>query len=89
VCEFCAKNNIRRQRLYEVEYFSDALKRLMEKKEAEIELGGLRGKYNATMCVFALKQMGWRDNPIETGNVSNVIIVNDVPKDGAEYKKEG
>jgi len=41
--------------------FLDAVKRLLTKKEARLEIGGLSGKLNVSMAIFSLKQMGWSD----------------------------
>lgn len=49
------------------ENLSHSIKRLLNKKEVELEKGGLCGKYNKTMAVFSLKQLGWRDS-IEINN---------------------
>ncbi len=59
VVEFCYKNNIRKQRLYDIPEFSDCIKRLINKKEAQLERLGL--EKNNTMAIFSLKQLGWRD----------------------------
>ena len=61
VAEFCYTYDIRKQRLYEREEFSDSLKRLIEKKEAQLEKLALSGKAPPAMCIFSLKQLGWRD----------------------------
>ena len=63
VAEFAYKNNIRRQTLYEIDGFSDTLKKLTEKKEAQLEKMGLYGEVEKTMAIFSLKQLGWRDKP--------------------------
>jgi hypothetical protein len=65
--EFAYKNHILTTTLYEHPELSFSIKRLIEKKEAELERGMLTGRYNATGCVFSLKQLGWRDRQeIET-----------------------
>ena len=54
-----------------------AIKRLLQKKEVEVERGGLIGKYNQTMAVFTLKQLGWKDKQdieIETSDDNNVTV---------------
>ena len=61
VCEFAYKNNIRRTALYEIPELADTLKKLIEKKEAQLELKGLKGEINTTMAIFSLKQIGWKD----------------------------
>jgi hypothetical protein len=52
-----------RQQLYEFPELNDAIKRLITKKEAVLEKGGLSGKLNASMAIFSLKQLGWSDRP--------------------------
>lgn len=61
VAEFCYTNNIRKQRLYEIDELSDAIKRLIEKKEWKLEIGALYGDIDKTMAIFSLKQLGWTD----------------------------
>jgi predicted CopG family antitoxin len=61
IAEFAFNYNIRRQLLYELPEFSDTIKALIEKKEANLERGALTGKINVTMAIFSLKQNGWRD----------------------------
>ena len=63
VVEFAYKNNVRRQFLYECEALSDTVKKLIEKKEAQLERLGLAKKIDKTMAIFSLKQLGWRDMP--------------------------
>ena len=47
-------------------------KRLLYKKEIELERGGLMGKYEKTMTIFSLKQLGWRDKP-STDDLSDAL----------------
>lgn len=61
ISEFCYKNGIRKQRLYEFEVLSDSTKKLIEKKEAQLERLSLQNKINTTQAIFSLKQLGWRD----------------------------
>ena len=72
ISEFCYQNNIRKQRLYEKEEFSDSIKRLIEKKEANLEKGMLFGKINVTGAIFSLKQLGWKDKSEVDFNSKNV-----------------
>ncbi len=65
IADFCFKNNIRKQRLYEQPELEAERERLLAKKEACLEkLGrsltkeqGSRGSF----IIFALKQLGWKD----------------------------
>ena len=61
IAEFAYQNHINRQRLYEREEFSDAIKECIAKKEANLEKGALTGTLNPSMCIFSLKQIGWTD----------------------------
>jgi len=61
LAEFAYKNNIRRQALYEHPELTDAIKRITEKKEAQLERNALLGAVNPTMAIFSLKQLGWKD----------------------------
>lgn len=61
LAEFAYKNNIIRQELYKHPELSFAIKKMMDKKEAQLEKKGLKGEVNSTMAVFSLKQLGWKD----------------------------
>lgn len=62
VAEFCSKQKIIKQTLYDhPEYFSTLLKRCIEKKEARLERLCLQNKINPSMAIFSLKQLGWTD----------------------------
>lgn len=61
VAEFAYLHNIRKATLYEKEELAYSIKRLTEKKEAQLEKGALGGLLNSTMAIFSLKQLGWRD----------------------------
>lgn len=50
-----------------------SIKKLLNKKEAVLEDGGLKGKYNHTMVIFSLKQLGWKD-VIETKTSNNGML---------------
>lgn len=63
--ECCVENNWCHDYIYQMaeknEELSSTIKKLSAKKEVELEKGGLTGKYNKTMAVFSLKQLGWKD----------------------------
>lgn len=61
LAEFCYKNNIYKQLLYDMPEFSDAIKKLISKKEAQLERKALSGEVNVATAIFSLKQLGWRD----------------------------
>ena len=45
-----------------------SIRNLVNAKEYMLERLGLKGKINATMAVFSLKQLGWRDQqPVDVG----------------------
>ena len=69
VVEFAYKNDIRRATLYEIPVLSYTIKRLIDKKEANLERMGLQGRINITMAVFSLKQLGWKDKTEVDHNV--------------------
>lgn len=76
IAEFCYKNNIRRDYLYEMatndEELSNAIKRCIEKKEAQLEIKSLKGEVNPTQAIFSLKQIGWTDKQhVESTNTNN------------------
>ena len=77
--EVCYQNNWDTARIYQLgnenEELLDTIKKLTNKKEAELEKGGLTGKYNPTMAVFSLKQLGWKDRQ-EVDIASSIDSVN-------------
>ncbi len=62
VAEFAYTNDIPRQALYDYEQFSTLIKKLIDKKEAQLEKLGLFNVINSTMAIFSLKQLGFRDS---------------------------
>jgi hypothetical protein len=75
IAEFCYKNHVRKQRLYEIHKLSDSIKELIEKKEAQLEKLALNGEIDKTMAIFSLKQLGWTDKTeIEHSGDMNLII---------------
>ena len=40
-----------------------SIKRLLDKKEAQLERLGATGVIDKTMAIFSLKQLGWKDKP--------------------------
>jgi hypothetical protein len=59
--EFAYINGISKQTLYDLPELSDSIKRLISKKEANLEKLALYGEIDKTMAIFSLKQLGWRD----------------------------
>ena len=91
VAEFAYLNNIPRQRLYDLK--DNTLKRLMkkliDKKEAELERLMLSGKQNvATGCIFSLKQLGWKDRQEITGDKNAPVAVTFITQTGLPKTQE-
>lgn len=63
--EVCYLNNWCDDYIYQLslkdEDIARTIKKLRQKKESELERGGLTGKYSHTMAIFSLKQLGWKD----------------------------
>jgi hypothetical protein len=83
--EFAWQNKIPKSTLYNLaekhEGLLDSIKRLTDKKEAQLERLGLTGKVDKTMAIFSLKQLGWRDkNETEHTGTVGVSIIDDIKK---------
>lgn len=61
LAEFCYKNDIPKSHIYELEGFTNLIKKCLAKKEAALEKKALGNEVNVTMAVFSLKQLGWSD----------------------------
>ena len=61
VAEFAYTRDIRKATLYEIPELAYSLKRLIEKKETQLEKLGMANKINTTFAIFSLKQLGWSD----------------------------
>lgn len=65
VAEYCYTNNIQRAYLYQMAEgnvrLSNAIRRCIDKKEAQLERKSLAGEVNHTQAIFSLKQLGWTD----------------------------
>ena len=66
-----------------------SIKRLIDKKETELERGGLTGKYKTAMAIFSLKQLGWKDTiELESSNTeSNPIKIEMKPPSEEDLKR--
>lgn len=66
VAEYAHLHNITRCYLYQLaeknEELSNAIKKIAEAKEVMLEQKALSGKYNSSMAIFSLKQLGWKDS---------------------------
>lgn len=80
VAQFADSAGIDRQRLYEWDEFKDALKRCVQRKEAQLEFMALSGRVNCTMAIFSLKQLGWKDthHNEHTGKDGGPLVITDV-----------
>lgn len=72
LAEFAYKNDITRQIFYDYPEFSTLVKKLFDKKEAQLEKLALFNVINPAMSIFSLKQRwaGWSDK-------QNISIEND------------
>jgi hypothetical protein len=61
LAEFAYQNDIRRTTLYEFDCLSNAIKKCVTKKEAQLEKKALKNSINPSMAIFSLKQLGWKD----------------------------
>jgi hypothetical protein len=51
---------------------SNSIKRLLDKKEAQLERLGLTGKIDRGMAIFSLKQLGWKDKPEQEDSIESI-----------------
>lgn len=61
LAEFCYINDLPREYLYQLKEFTYPIKKMMLKKETQLEKLALSGKAPTAMCIFSLKQLGWSD----------------------------
>lgn len=80
--EVCYQNNLNYDTIMKYQRDREALmqsiKRLLYKKETELEKGGLTGKYQPTMTIFSLKQLGWQDRANDDDNEEEVKNATDI-----------
>lgn len=86
VCDFAVKHGVSRTVLDRPELKAVKEKCLM-KKEAALETGGLEGTKNATMAIFSLKQLGWKDK-IETTNEHTIQGIRLITLTPEEYRAQ-
>ena len=73
--EFCYKHDIRRATLYEIPDLAYTIKRMMEKKESQLEKLAISGRCPPAFAIFSLKQLGWKDRQeVEQTSKSKIII---------------
>jgi len=61
LAEFAYTHDYQREELYKHVELTHAIKKMMTKKEAQLEKLGLLNVVNTAMAAFSLKQLGWRD----------------------------
>jgi len=61
VTEFAYQNDVRREFLYTCEELKHTIKKLIEKKESQLERLALDKEIDKSMAIFSLKQLGWKD----------------------------
>lgn len=71
IAEFAYQNDIERTALYDNPEFSMLLKKMIAKKESQLEKLCLMNKVNPAMAIFSLKQLGWRDHRGKNGDESS------------------
>lgn len=86
VAEYAHLHNITAAYLYQLAQkeleegrpdLSNAIKRIAEQKAVVLEKGALSGSFSASMAIFSLKQLGWRDRPEEANTGGGVNIHDD------------
>ena len=86
VAEFALQQGITRPYLYELAQaekeagrpeLSDAIKKITDTKAVVLEKGALLGKFNPSMAIFSLKQLGWKDVPDDGEKSEKVVILDD------------
>ena len=94
VAEFAHLHGITRQHLYLLAENSkelhDSIKKIVEAKEVMLEKKGLEGKYTASMAIFSLKQLGWKDtnDVVNTKALDKLDSILKEVKDEADRKAE-
>lgn len=83
--EFAYNHGYNRSQLYEYKGLSDAIKRMMMKKETKLQLMAISGKIHPSFAIFSLKQLGWSDKQEIQHDTKKSITVNIVdPKENNE-----
>ena len=86
LAEFAYKNSISKTLLDRIE-FKGVKEKCLAKKESVIEVGAMQGKYNPTMSIFSLKQLGWRDKT-ETENTHRIETIQLVTMSADDYRAQ-
>lgn len=76
MAEFAYTHDYPREELYKHKELAHSIKKMMEKKESQLEKLALTNKVNPTMAVFSLKQLGWKDkHQVEnSGSIERKIV---------------
>jgi hypothetical protein len=61
VSEFALQVGYHRKNIYKIPEIQESIARCITKKEFALEHGALTGKYQQSMAIFSLKQLGWKD----------------------------
>ena len=76
IAEFAYQNDIPRDALYKNEELKYTIKKLIDKKEAQLEKLALNREINHGMAIFSLKQLGWKDvQEVEVGSKDKTLKV--------------
>lgn len=77
--EVCYQNNLNYSYVMQMRTkeenaeLSNSIKRLLDKKEAQLERLGLTGKIDRGMAIFSLKQLGWKDKPEQEDSIESIV----------------
>ena len=94
LAEYAHLHGITRCYLYQLaegnKELSNAIKKISEAKEVKLEKNALNGKYQPTMAIFSLKQLGWKDSNevVDTKAIEKLDEVLKEVKDAADREAE-
>jgi len=81
IAEFAYKNDIPREELYRHKELNHTIKKLINKKEAQLEILALTKKIDSKMAIFGLKQLGWKDKQDIEVTEKPTVIRNTIKKE--------
>ena len=94
IAEYAHQHNITRHYLYMLaeknEELLNTIKKISEAKEIMLEKKGLSGEYAASVSIFSLKQLGWKDSvdTVDTKAIEKLDAILGELKDEADRKTE-
>lgn len=94
IAEYAHQHGITRCYLYQLaeqnEELSNTIKKISEAKEVILEKKGLNGEYTASVTIFSLKQLGWRDSTevVDTKAIERLDAILGELKDEADQQAE-